>query len=310
MTHCSTRRTDVVDKPMVSIGMPVYNGERFVRKAIESILSQTYPHFELLISDNASTDATSEICREYASRDARVYYVRQERNIGAIENFRFVLDAARHERFVWAAADDWWDVDRLEKLVLALTPADSVVIGTVKRYLDNEPYAEYTPISFGKGEWWKFLMREEARCDKVYFIYGLLWKSVAQEIIALDIVKGYAGDAIFNYGLLWRGNLKSIQGATLNVLAHSESTGTSGARGFRWSLARLLYRAHPWDYYARYYKLTPSEHRLKLALALVIKAFASQIHLWWRAFRRVVLKKPYVHGALPGAEYKVYHAGL
>ncbi|WP_297762034.1 glycosyltransferase [Thermosynechococcus sp.] len=160
--------------PSVSIGMPVYNGAGFSRQALDSILAQTYPHFELIISDNASTDDTAEICQEYASRDSRIRYVRQEKNIGAACNFRYVLDAATHDRFIWAAADDWWDQDRLEHLVQALTPENAAVVGTIRRYVDGVPYAEYVPVTFEKGAWWRYLMREEARCEKVYYANGLL----------------------------------------------------------------------------------------------------------------------------------------
>ena len=92
--------------PLVSIGMPVYNGEIFIRDALDSLLAQTFANFELIISDNASTDGTEAICREYASKDCRIYYIRQEINIGPSANFQFVLNLANCEYFMWAAADD------------------------------------------------------------------------------------------------------------------------------------------------------------------------------------------------------------
>lgn len=92
--------------PQVSIGMPVYNGERFIREAIDSLLAQTFTDFELIISDNASTDQTGTICQEYAKKDSRIRYVRQANNMGASANFKFVLDEAVGEYFMWAAADD------------------------------------------------------------------------------------------------------------------------------------------------------------------------------------------------------------
>ncbi len=101
----------------VSIGMPVYNGEPFIREAIESLLAQNYTNFELIISDNASTDFTDAICREYAAKDARIRYVRQPENRGGIANFLFVLNEAVGEYFMWAAADDWWSQDWLSALV-------------------------------------------------------------------------------------------------------------------------------------------------------------------------------------------------
>ncbi len=95
--------------PKVSIGMPVYNGENFIRVALASLLAQTFTDFELIISDNASSDATEAICCEYAARDSRIKYVRQNENRGAIANFQFVLDKAVGKYFMWAAADDVWE---------------------------------------------------------------------------------------------------------------------------------------------------------------------------------------------------------
>jgi len=94
--------------PKVSIGMPVYNGEKFIRKALDSLLAQTFTNFELIISDNASTDATGRICQQYSARDQRLQYIRQPLNRGPKANFQFVLDKAQAEYFMWAAADDWW----------------------------------------------------------------------------------------------------------------------------------------------------------------------------------------------------------
>src|ERR1700730_925514 len=93
-------------RPFVSIGMPVYNGERFVRQALESFLVQDYENFELIISDNASTDTTSKICQRYADRDARIRYLRNETNLGISPNHKRVLEMARGDYFKWAAHDD------------------------------------------------------------------------------------------------------------------------------------------------------------------------------------------------------------
>jgi glycosyltransferase involved in cell wall biosynthesis len=92
--------------PKVSIGMPVYNGEAFIREALDSLLMQTYADYELIISDNASTDGTEAICREYVVKDARISYVRQAKNRGYAANFQFLLDEALGEYFMWMAADD------------------------------------------------------------------------------------------------------------------------------------------------------------------------------------------------------------
>lgn len=96
-------------KSIVTIGMPVYNGERFICEALDSLLAQTFTDFELIVSDNSSTDATESICRNYAEQDSRVRYIRQIENLGALRNFQFVLNEANGDYFMWAACDDIWD---------------------------------------------------------------------------------------------------------------------------------------------------------------------------------------------------------
>lgn len=106
--------------PKVSIGMPVYNGARYIREALDTLVAQTYTDLELIISDNASTDATEGICREYAARDPRIKYVRQSRNRGVIVNFQFALAEAVGEYFMWAAYDDKWGCGYLQEAVAVL----------------------------------------------------------------------------------------------------------------------------------------------------------------------------------------------
>ncbi len=106
--------------PRVSLGLPVYNGERFLRAAIDSLLAQTFTDFELIICDNASTDATSAICREFSARDSRIRYFRNEQNIGPAANFNLAFGRARGEYFKWAAADDLCEPDLLALCVDAL----------------------------------------------------------------------------------------------------------------------------------------------------------------------------------------------
>jgi glycosyltransferase involved in cell wall biosynthesis len=111
-------------KPLVSIGMPVHDGAKYIREAIDSLLCQHYVNLELIISDNASTDETVSICREYCARDRRVRLCTQDRNVGAIANFAFVLGQARGEYFMWAACDDVWDAAWIERLVETLAGSD------------------------------------------------------------------------------------------------------------------------------------------------------------------------------------------
>lgn len=92
--------------PKVSLGLPVYNGSNYLEPALKSILGQTFEDFELIISDNASTDSTADICKSYAEQDPRIRYFRQSENIGAAANYNFVFHQARGDYFKWCAHDD------------------------------------------------------------------------------------------------------------------------------------------------------------------------------------------------------------
>ena len=116
------------DKPRVSIGMPVFNGEKYLEEALDSILAQTYTDFELIISDNASTDHTQQICRAYAAMDSCIRYYRNERNLGAPRNFNRVFELSLGEYFKWAAYDDVLAPEYLQKCIGVLDKDPSIVL--------------------------------------------------------------------------------------------------------------------------------------------------------------------------------------
>ena len=133
-------------RPLVSVGVPVYNGEATIRTVISSLLAQTYAHIEIVISDNCSNDHTREICLEYAAVDPRVSYSRTESNVGMANNVRRVLQLAKGELFTWTCADDVRPIDAVEVLVRALNEAPKAVMahgpviattGSEKRELSN-----------------------------------------------------------------------------------------------------------------------------------------------------------------------------
>jgi glycosyltransferase involved in cell wall biosynthesis len=114
--------------PRLSIGLPVYNGENYLAEAIESLLGQTYEDFELIISDNASSDGTEDICRHYEAQDRRIRYIRQPRNIGGAPNHNYLVTQARGELFKWAAHDDLYARDLLQRCVEALDKFPHVIL--------------------------------------------------------------------------------------------------------------------------------------------------------------------------------------
>jgi len=118
--------------PKVFIGMPTYNGERFIREAIDSIRNQSFSDWALFISDDASTDKTAEICKTYAAKDPRIIYFRQEKNLGMFPNFKFVLDRANGDYFMWTAHDDIREKDYLSVTVSAIEKDKTLGFATTR----------------------------------------------------------------------------------------------------------------------------------------------------------------------------------
>jgi glycosyltransferase involved in cell wall biosynthesis len=116
------------NNPTLSIGLPVYNGAQFIAEALDSILAQTFEDFELIISDNASTDGTHEICGDYAAKDSRIRYYRSEQNLGAAWNFNRVFELSSGKYFKWAAHDDVLAPNFLLKCVEVLEQNPNVVL--------------------------------------------------------------------------------------------------------------------------------------------------------------------------------------
>jgi glycosyltransferase involved in cell wall biosynthesis len=125
-------------QPLLSIGLFVYNAERFIQKALDSLLGQTFGDFELIISDNASSDRTGEICREYAARDPRIRYYRNPKNMGAGWNIRRVVELATGKYFKWAAGDDMLEPEFLSQCIRALEVDPGCVLAHAKTRIIDE----------------------------------------------------------------------------------------------------------------------------------------------------------------------------
>ena len=140
--------------PLVSVGIPVYNEANFLDEALASLLAQDYPQIEFIISDNASTDETPEICNRAAARDARVRVLRSETNEGASANFMHCLDEARGELFLWAGGHDLWSGNMISCCVEALEGHPGAVIAVPESgWIDasSQPFAERASILDTRG---------------------------------------------------------------------------------------------------------------------------------------------------------------
>lgn len=124
---------------LVTIGLPVFNDRQFLELALQSLLDQTHSDFELIVSDDASTDGSRELCLEFAARDSRIRYIRQPVNLGISRNMKFLLQQAGGKYFMWAGDDDLWHPKYVETLVGALQKEpDLVSVVTPAIFVDEE----------------------------------------------------------------------------------------------------------------------------------------------------------------------------
>lgn len=161
--------TSQANLPLVSIGIPVFNEARFLEETLASLLQQDYPQIEFIISDNASTDATAEICRRTAAMDSRVRVLRCEKNIGSSANFLRCLDEATGEFFLWAGGHDLWSSNMISECIAALTThPDSVVAVPESRWINagSQPFGVRASILDTRG------------MDPLARIFALLWANM------------------------------------------------------------------------------------------------------------------------------------
>lgn len=160
---------------IVSVGLPVYNGEQYMEQAIDSILAQTHDDFELIISDNASSDRTQEICHAYMDKDARVHYHRNEKNIGLYRNFNRVFELSHGANFKWAATDDLCEPRLLERCLLVLNEnPDTVLVCCNTKFVDQNGQS----IDHEQPNWH---IQDESRHDRMRFAIN-----TEQNIILFD----------------------------------------------------------------------------------------------------------------------------
>jgi glycosyltransferase involved in cell wall biosynthesis len=165
-------------KPLVSIGMPVYNEERYLERALQSLLSQSFENFELIISDNASTDRTGEICLTYAAKDSRVRYNRMETNLGSCANFNRVFQLSNSAYFFWASGHDTRHETFIARCIEILERDASVVLCCPRaRWL--EPNGHLGDIIAGHVETRGMCQESRFRTvlwglDFVYQTYGII----------------------------------------------------------------------------------------------------------------------------------------
>jgi len=218
--------------PLVGVGLPVFNGEKYLRGCLDSLLAQEYENFELTISDNASTDGTEAICREYAARDPRVRYQRADQNMGAVWNFRRVVELSRGEYFMWAAFDDTRAPQFIARCVKALELDQSAVMCCTNVRLIDEDGLEIDETSFTQGirpagaTAWRRL-RAVARATFWYEIYGLIRRSTLMQTKLPQRLWGF--DVLLIVELCLRGPVLVIPEKLFSYRIFRQKRGEDGA---------------------------------------------------------------------------------
>lgn len=265
---------------LVTIGMPVYNGGLQVRSAIEQILAQTETNFELVISDNASTDTiTKQITEEFAKKDSRVRLIRQPVNLGAVGNFLWLVEQAQGEFFMWAAHDDSWSPNYVELLAKQLKANPQAVLATgttsVTRTLrSGERIPRTLPPAPNKDRWDTLdVFIRQAGCEWVYGVYRTDWLKTSTPEWR-NFPTEY-GDLIWIFGLMLQNQVVGDPQAVFSYHNAHQNKRSPNRRAELWS--KLIYHLVRLSWV----RLRPSErlHGLYCASRIVYR-----FHIYRRGF--------------------------
>ena len=242
--------TKTID-PKLSIGMPVYNGEAYIAEAITSLLEQTRSDFELIISDNASTDNTQEIIKGFAAKDPRIQHFRQEQNLGAAGNFRYVLEKSQAPNFMWAAADDVWDQLWIETLLPLVLDKPCLAYGRLMT-IDAQGKKLAHPADDRDFNFTGSRLRRRLRYflmaglnGKANPIYGIFRRNmITDEFLDTFMAKKRGVDVLALYQFLAHSEIIPGGKVYLRKRKHNQSEATKEApkKGRRLSLRERLFR--------------------------------------------------------------------
>jgi glycosyltransferase involved in cell wall biosynthesis len=278
------------DHPIVSVGLPTFNGARGLQRAATSVLSQSWPSLELVISDNGSSDETESIGRALAASDARVQYLRHETNIGAEANFISVLEHARGELFMWLADDDWLGPDTISACAkwLIERPDHALVCARSRYYRDGETAFYEKPVNLQQSS-------PRARVAGFYRtvtlngpFYGLMRRD---ELMCIPPLRASIGaDWLLVASVAYRGKVatlpdveinRSLGGASRDAASLARAYGLSPREARNWHV--LLARAARCEIMeSNLFADMPRRERRVLALtawALVIARFGWKVRL-------------------------------
>jgi glycosyltransferase involved in cell wall biosynthesis len=289
--------------PLVSIGMPVYNGECYIHQAVTSLLVQSYSNFELIISDNASNDKTELICRNFESQDHRIRYIRHSENRGAAFNFNFVLNESVGEYFMWAAADDFWDINWIEALLPLAIESSCLAFGKIISVDESGTLIE-NPSSGRKFSFSGSLLNRRLKYylelpakGKANPIYGLINKKYISEMNVLILEEvAFGADMLFLFILLENVIIDSPdKNVKIYKRIHSKSSENSFEKNniknekpkfINIFINLVKYISEPIKRYINYYKHLSKYEKIIYFFLTIPLCFKSAFFYLWINFKR------------------------
>ena len=310
--------------PLVSIGMPVHNGGRFSSEALDSLLNQDFQDFELIISDNASTDNTAEICKQYLEKDSRIKYYRNAVNIGMLANFNNLIKSATAPYFMWASHDDVWEPSYISELINILESDKSIVLAfsdfdnvdengrQIKRYPKMLKLSSSETI-FKRA--YRFILFKEED-GKANLMYGLMRAPIIQEIGGIvNLGRGdYGLDDLTLFLILFKGNFYITNKLLFHkrLVSTADKQPTASARTIykylietRRSIRNLCERSLAIHGYFFGYRRIIATSKLPLNEKSILYFLTILRELKWNVGNIFVALKRFIHQVLHTALYKL-----
>ena len=283
--------------PAVTIGLPVFNGENYLEAAIETILAQDFGDFELLISDNASTDGTAAICRRYEETDERVRYLGQAENLGAARNFNLLVEEAQGRYFKWASHDDELAPSYLRRCVELLDDDPRCVLATTGLEMIDESgnvlrtYHD-TNDDLLEADRPPDRLRELARIDYACFdVFGLMRTDVLRRTDLIDTFITADRSLLVDFGL--HGTIRRVDDPLFRPREHSERSTRALAtrdRGYWWNAGRSRGINLPhWQLWLAYWRIVA-----RSPISTGEKLVCARHLLWWPVPNAAALAKDIV----------------
>ena len=304
----------MIRNPKITLGLLVYNGERYLEQTIESLLSQTFEDLELIISDNDSNDSTEEICRVFAARDKRITYVRQTANIGAMGNFNYLASQASTPYFKWCAADDLVSPTYVAACIefldsqpdYVLCHSSTRTIGFDDRELPNDIIqasgaSERVPIGIDSyyPAWRRFrdvMLGSTAVMD----VWGVMRTATLRDTGLMRAYVGY--EKVLMAALSLRGRFAELPQQLFSYRIHPDSASSRIATEARqeWCDPSAEPTAYPRLKYLRGYldaiEGSPLSPVQKALCRAAIARYVLQVSKWRRVLLESVLRRPVYDG--------------